>query len=88
MTEGNEERASRRLALSRRTLSHGGPGVGAAALAFGAGGPARVAEPAAGFSKRRKLRFIFVNRVTTKSLFVPTQHGLGDACAELGCRNQ
>ena len=35
-----------------------------------------------------KWKFVFVNHVTTNPFFVPTQYGLADACALLGCQSQ
>lgn len=32
--------------------------------------------------------FVFVNHVTTNPFFVPTQYGIQDACALLGCKSQ
>ena len=33
-------------------------------------------------------KFVFVNHVTTNPFFVPTQYGIADACALLGCSYQ
>src|SRR5579884_4499288 len=35
-----------------------------------------------------KWNFVFVNHVTTNPFFVPTQYGIQDACALLGCKYQ
>jgi len=61
---------------SRRALMR------AAALAAAAGG---AANP---FPNHPRWRFVFVNHVTTNPFFVPTQNGIQDACALLGCDHQ
>jgi simple sugar transport system substrate-binding protein len=40
------------------------------------------------FPSHPKWRFVFVNHVTTNPFFVPTQYGIQDACAALGCDYQ
>jgi simple sugar transport system substrate-binding protein len=40
------------------------------------------------FGSVPKLRFTFVNHVTTNPFFVPTQYGAADACRLLGCTYQ
>ena len=69
-------------------------------LALGAGGAAslaalgafpKVAAAAAGggaFPEHKPWKFAFVNHVTTNPFFVPTQYGIADACALLGCSYQ
>jgi simple sugar transport system substrate-binding protein len=45
--------------------------------------------PAAGiFGPQKKLKFVFVNHVTTNPFFVPTKYGAEDACKLLGCSFQ
>lgn len=47
------------------------------------------AEGASGpFPSHPRYRFVFVNHVTTNPFFVPTQYGIQDACALLGCDYQ
>src|SRR2546429_263936 len=40
------------------------------------------------FPSHPKWKFVFVNHVTTNPFFVPTQYGIQDACAALGCDYQ
>jgi len=40
------------------------------------------------FPSHPKWKFVFVNHVTTNPFFVPTQYGIQDACALLGCTYQ
>jgi len=40
------------------------------------------------FPSHPKWNFVFVNHVTTNPFFVPTQYGIQDACAALGCGYQ
>ena len=45
--------------------------------------------PAAGiFGSQPKMKFVFVNHVTTNPFFVPTKYGAEDACKLLGCSYQ
>jgi simple sugar transport system substrate-binding protein len=45
--------------------------------------------PASGiFKSNKKLKFVFVNHVTTNPFFVPTKYGAADACKLLGCSYQ
>jgi simple sugar transport system substrate-binding protein len=45
--------------------------------------------PATGvFGEQEKLKFTFVNHVTTNPFFVPTKYGAEDACKLLGCSYQ
>ena len=61
-------------------------GSGAAALAASTFGiaAARAAGPG-GLPSHAEWKFVFVNHVTTNPFFVPTQYGIADACALLGC---
>jgi len=89
MTENLNETLMRRVAarLPRRAMMHG-VSVASAAAALGAiAGKARAAE-AAPFPPHPAWRFVFVNHVTTNPFFVPTQYGIHDACALLGCTYQ
>jgi simple sugar transport system substrate-binding protein len=86
--------------MSRRTaLTGGAAGVAAFILnACGGGkkttstGPTAAAAqgtPAAGiFGSQPKMKFTFVNHVTTNPFFVPTRYGAEDACKLLGCSYQ
>ncbi|HEY0754354.1 MAG TPA: sugar ABC transporter substrate-binding protein [Ktedonobacteraceae bacterium] len=40
------------------------------------------------FPNHPKWKFVFVNHVTTNAFFTPTQYGIQDACALLGCTYQ
>jgi simple sugar transport system substrate-binding protein len=89
MTENVAENLVRRAAarLSRRGMMHG-VSVASAAAALGAiAGTAQAAE-AGPFPSHPAWRFVFVNHVTTNPFFVPTQYGIHDACALLGCTYQ
>ncbi len=89
MTEELDEGLVRRVAarLPRRAMMHG-VSVASAAAALGAiAGTARAAN-AGPYPPHPKWRFVFVNHVTTNPFFVPTQYGIHDACALLGCTYQ
>ena len=79
-----EPDATRRALMRAAALAAAAGSVGALApqpaLAQGAG-----ANP---FPNHPKWRFVFVNHVTTNPFFVPTQYGIQDACALLGCDYQ
>jgi simple sugar transport system substrate-binding protein len=85
---------SRLAAFTRRTaLTGGAAGIAAAALA--ACGSSSSSSSAAGgsgasgiFKSNKKLKFVFVNHVTTNDFFVPTKYGAADACKLLGCSYQ
>jgi simple sugar transport system substrate-binding protein len=86
--------------LTRRTaLTGGAAGVAAFILEACGGGKktsstgtstaAAAGSPAAGvFGSQPKMRFTFVNHVTTNPFFVPTKYGAEDACKLLGCSYQ
>ncbi|MGZ3581266.1 MAG: substrate-binding domain-containing protein [Ktedonobacterales bacterium] len=40
------------------------------------------------FPSHKQWNFVFVNHVTTNAFFTPTQYGIQDACAALGCKYQ
>ncbi|HET6184380.1 MAG TPA: sugar ABC transporter substrate-binding protein [Acetobacteraceae bacterium] len=73
--------------LPRRALAQGVSAAGAAGLLALAAGRARAAD-AGPFPAHPKWKFVFVNHVTTNPFFVPTQYGIQDACALLGCEYQ
>lgn len=87
--EHPDEDRDRAIKATRRAFLHGAIGAGAlAGLAAGAT-PALAATAAEGdFPKHKKWKFVFVNHVTTNPFFVPTQYGIQDACALLGCTYQ
>ena len=79
---------SKARAVTRRAALTGGAGALAAymlspaAQAFAASGPSSI------FGSQKKYKFVFVNHVTTNPFFTPTQYGIADACALLGCTSQ
>jgi simple sugar transport system substrate-binding protein len=89
---------SRVAAITRRTaLTGGAAGVVATMLAACGGGggpsPTTAAPPGGGgnaavFGSPKKMKFVFVNHVTTNPFFVPTRYGAEDACKLLGCTYQ
>ena len=81
--------------IGRRKLL-GGAALGAAGVA---GLPAMLAACAGTssgsggggegqFPSHKQWNFVFVNHVTTNAFFTPTQYGIQDACALLGCKYQ
>jgi simple sugar transport system substrate-binding protein len=87
---------SRIAAFTRRSaLTGGAAGLAAAMLAAcgGGSGPSSTIAASGGggggvFGSSRKLKFVFVNHVTTNPFFVPTRYGAEDACRLLGCSYQ
>ncbi|MGH6880638.1 MAG: substrate-binding domain-containing protein, partial [Hypericibacter sp.] len=81
------------LTATRRRLLQVALGAGGAA-ALGAGalgafpGSAAAAAGGGAFPEHKPWKFAFVNHVTTNPFFVPTQYGIADACALLGCSYQ
>src|SRR4051794_1841364 len=93
--DGKQEETprSRLAAVTRRTaLTGGAAGIAAAALAACGGGSdsSSAASSGAGtiFKSGKKLKFGFVNHVTTNPYFVGTKNGAEDACKLLGCSYQ
>jgi len=76
----------------RRAMLHAAASAPLLAAALGArGAMAQGTSGSAGagpFPSHPKWRFVFVNHVTTNPFFVPTQYGIQDACALLGCESQ
>jgi simple sugar transport system substrate-binding protein len=95
---------SRLRAFSRRTaLTGGAAGLAATILAACGGSDNKATTTTAaaqtagssgggnvfgGDANGKKLRFVFVNHVTTNPFFVPTKYGAEDACRLLGCSYQ
>jgi simple sugar transport system substrate-binding protein len=78
---------SKARAVTRRAALGGGAGALAAFMLS----PASQALAASGssiFGTSKKYHFVFVNHVTTNPFFTPTQNGIADACALLGCTFQ
>jgi simple sugar transport system substrate-binding protein len=94
MTESTPKAGLDKQAAARRALLQGAviapalAGLGAAALGtLGATLGATAAE-AATFPSHPRWKLVFVNHVTTNPFFLPTQYGIQDACALLGCDYQ
>jgi simple sugar transport system substrate-binding protein len=103
-TDGKQEETphKRWRDISRRTALTGGAAGVAAFILDACGGGKKSSStgtgtaaaqgggsPAAGvFGSQKKLKFVFVNHVTTNPFFVPTKYGAEDACKLLGCTYQ
>jgi simple sugar transport system substrate-binding protein len=77
---------SDQFGVARRTMLHGAS-IGSALALLGGIGAARAATDAP-FPDHPRWKLVFVNHVTTNPFFVPTQYGIQDACALLGCDYQ
>lgn len=73
-----------RSRLPRRAVMNGLTLASAAAL-LAAGTKGAQAAGSGPFPPHKKWKFAFINHVTTNPFFVPTQYGIQDACALLGC---
>jgi simple sugar transport system substrate-binding protein len=73
-------------AVTRRAALAGGGGALAAFMLSPAA--QAFASDASIFGAQKKFKFVFVNHVTTNPFFTPTQNGIADACALLGCTSQ
>ncbi len=73
--------------LKRRAILHGATAASAAALLAAATQVAKAADTGP-YPAHPRWKFVFVNHVTTNPFFVPTQYGIADACAFLGCTYQ
>ncbi|HEY8282862.1 MAG TPA: sugar ABC transporter substrate-binding protein [Chloroflexota bacterium] len=78
---------SRRKALGLAAKLGIGGAVVAAGLGSEFGGDLPAALAASGLPTK-KYKFVFVNHVTTNPFFTPTQYGIQDACAWMGCNYQ
>lgn len=84
------------LRLDRRSLlkgaTFGATGLSVSSLLAACGGStspsATSAQTEGNFPNHPQWNFVFVNHVTTNPFFVPTQYGIQDACALLGCKYQ
>ncbi|TPW26175.1 sugar ABC transporter substrate-binding protein [Pararhizobium mangrovi] len=85
-----DHQQKRRMMASRRAVMQGALGAGAlGSLAALGASPALAQDAGEGnFPKHKKWKFTFVNHVSTNPFFVPTQYGIADACALLGCDYQ
>jgi simple sugar transport system substrate-binding protein len=102
-TDGEpDSKAHKRWRETTRRTALTGAGAGLATLLLEACGggkkssstgtgtaAAQSGTPAAGvFGSQKKMKFVFVNHVTTNPFFVPTRYGAEDACKLLGCSYQ
>jgi simple sugar transport system substrate-binding protein len=78
---------SKARAVSRRTALAGGAGA-LAGIMMSPVAQALAASDASIFGAQKAYKFVFVNHVTTNPFFTPTQNGIADACALLGCTSQ
>jgi simple sugar transport system substrate-binding protein len=74
--------------LPRRALMRGVTIGGAAAMLAAATRSGARAADSPPFPDHPRWKFVFVNHVTSNPFFVPTQYGIQDACALLGCDYQ
>ncbi len=96
MEESNILPGFPRLRLRRRDLLQAGvlgaTGLTLPALLEACGGttsPSSTTPSGGGnFPSHPQWNFVFVNHVTTNPFFVPTQYGIQDACALVGCKYQ
>src|SRR6266487_6160028 len=79
----------RRRSLLKAALS-GTAGVSLASALAACGGSATPTGVTGegSFPSHPQWNFVFVNHVTTNPFFVPTQYGIQDACALVGCKYQ
>src|SRR6516165_5538427 len=83
------------LQLERRTLLKGAA-LGTAGLSLtsflaacgGSSTPNTTTQVSGSFPSHPQWNFVFVNHVTTNPFFVPTQYGIQDAVALVGCKYQ
>ncbi len=83
--QDQESEASRRALMRAAAFA---AAAGSAGGLLGAASPARAQAASNPFPNHPRWRFVFVNHVTTNPFFVPTQYGIQDACALLGCDYQ
>jgi simple sugar transport system substrate-binding protein len=80
----------------RKFMELGAGGLSISALLTACGGSASTnpssntssSSTEGNFPSHPTWNFVFVNHVTTNPFFVPTQYGIQDACALLGCKYQ
>jgi simple sugar transport system substrate-binding protein len=84
------DRGPRSTVARRAALTGGGAGLAAMLLAACSSGSDKASASSTGntFGSSKKLKFVFVNHVTTNPFFVPTRYGAQDACDLLGCEYQ
>lgn len=80
---------SRRKVLATAALSAAGLSIPSLLAACGSTPSSSSGGGGEGnFPSHPQWNFVFVNHVTTNEFFVPTQYGIADACALLGCKYQ
>ncbi len=86
-----EEKQNRRILATRRALMQGALGAGTLASMAALGIKPSLGAESSGegdFPPHPQWKFVFDCHVTTNPFFVPTQYGIADACALLGCSYQ
>lgn len=78
----------RRQLFQAAAVSAAGLSLPALLEACGTTSPANSSSTEGNFPSHPQWNFVFVNHVTTNPFFVPTQYGIADACALLGCKYQ
>ncbi|HEU5198821.1 MAG TPA: sugar ABC transporter substrate-binding protein [Ktedonobacterales bacterium] len=93
MSSTNNSSSLSQVQLGRRKLL-GGAALGAAgafslpAILAACNSTTSSGGTEGNFPSHPQWNFIFVNHVTTNAFFTPTQYGIQDACALLGCKYQ
>lgn len=93
MNESNSSSTQAGLRLGRRGLlksaALGTAGFSMASFLAACGGSTPGSPQGEGnFPNHPQWNFVFVNHVTTNPFFQPTQYGIADACALVGCKYQ
>jgi simple sugar transport system substrate-binding protein len=84
----SEVRIGRRRLLGSAALGAGGAAALPAILAACGSTSSAGGGGEGNFPSHKQWNFVFVNHVTTNAFFTPTQYGIQDACAALGCKYQ
>ncbi len=89
LSSRSEGQIGRRKLLGGAALGAAGAATLPAILAACASSPSSGSGGSEGnFPSHKQWNFVFVNHVTTNAFFTPTQYGIQDACALLGCKYQ
>lgn len=89
--DNSEQNQGHRIMATRRALMQGALGAGTVATLAALGVRPSLGAESGGqgnFPSHKKWKFVFDCHVTTNPFFVPTQYGIADACALLGCSYQ
>src|SRR6202035_5550972 len=78
----------RRAFLRRTALTGAAAGSVSTLLAACGSSASSGGNSSSVFGSHPNYKFVFVNHVTTNPFFTPTQYGIADACALLGCSYQ